>query len=262
MKLFYFFLKFLKVNLYNEMQYKENFFIEFFFTFYDLMFAVLILQVIYNNTSNINNWSKQDILILLGVFKIVDGFLSMIIIPSLSNFSFNIITGDFDYTILLPVDSQFISCVRVINIWKITDIIAGTIFIIYCIIVFNIYFTIFHFINFILMLVSGILIITSLYLILSTCAFWWINITRLLNFFPQIYRNAGKWPVAIFTKKFRFVLTYILPIGFAFTIPAESIVGKLNFLSLISSIFISLFLVIFARIFWKIGITYYSGASS
>ncbi len=262
MKKIYFFLKFLKINLYNEFQYRINFFVALFYSALDILFSLLTLELVFNNIITINNWTKHEIFLLIGVYKLINGFLNIIIIPSLTNFSQSIRTGDFDYILLMPIDSQFISSIKIVKMWESIDILSGIIIILFCIFKFNIEINPINIFIFLLLLIDGFSIISSIYMILATCSFWIISISELIVIIPQCFEWAGKWPVKIFPKILRFLLTFIIPVGIAFTIPSEALLDKLEIKMIFISTIIAIIFFFISRYLWKKGTRHYSGASS
>jgi ABC-2 type transport system permease protein len=53
-----------------------------------------------------------------------------------------------------------------------------------------------------------------------------------------------------------------VPIGFAITVPTEGLVGRLTSPNLLGAIALAITLPVIARLFWKIGVRHYSGASA
>jgi ABC-2 type transport system permease protein len=57
-------------------------------------------------------------------------------------------------------------------------------------------------------------------------------------------------------------LTFLVPIGFAITVPTEGLVGRLSLPTLFGAIALAIALPLLARWFWSIGVRHYSGASA
>jgi ABC-2 type transport system permease protein len=74
--------------------------------------------------------------------------------------------------------------------------------------------------------------------------------------------EAGRWPVSLYPGWLRYGLTFVIPIAFATTIPVEALTSRLNWQTLAGAIALSIALFIVSRIFWKIGLKRYSGASA
>ena len=79
--------------------------------------------------------------------------------------------------------------------------------------------------------------------------------------FQSMY-EAGRWPVSIYPGWLRFGLTFIVPIAFAVTVPAEALTGRLSWWSLGLAGLVAVVLFAGARLLWKAGLRRYAGASS
>jgi ABC-2 type transport system permease protein len=104
-------------------------------------------------------------------------------------------------------------------------------------------------------------IIYSFLFILATCAFWFVRLDNILNIFQSMY-EAGRWPIGIYPPWLRGVLTFLVPVGVAITVPAEGLVGRLTMTNLAGAIGLAIVLPLVARVFWKFGVRHYSGASA
>jgi ABC-2 type transport system permease protein len=116
-------------------------------------------------------------------------------------------------------------------------------------------------IAFVVALAAGVTIIYSFLLILATCVFWFVKLDNILNIFQSMY-EAGRWPIGIYPPWLRATLTFLVPIGFAITVPTEGLVGRLSAQTLAGAIALAIALPLLARWFWKIGVRHYSGASA
>jgi ABC-2 type transport system permease protein len=79
--------------------------------------------------------------------------------------------------------------------------------------------------------------------------------------FQGIYQ-AGRWPVGIYPLWMRGSLTFLIPVAFAVTVPAESLTSRLSTGTFMVAVVFTAALVVVTRIVWRIGLRYYSGASS
>src|SRR3990170_3584999 len=103
---------------------------------------------------------------------------------------------------------------------------------------------------------AQVTIIYSFLLILATCVFWFIRLDNILNIFQSMY-EAGKWPIGIYPPWLRTMLTFLVPIGFAITVPAEGLVGRLTSPNLLGALGLAIVLPLVARVFWRFGIRHY-----
>jgi ABC-2 type transport system permease protein len=60
----------------------------------------------------------------------------------------------------------------------------------------------------------------------------------------------------------RFLMIFIVPVAFATTVPAEALTGHLTTETLLGAGLLAAVMLVASRIFWKIGLRRYSGASA
>ena len=114
---------------------------------------------------------------------------------------------------------------------------------------------------FVLMLMCGGAIVYSFLLMLSTCVFWFVRIDNILVVFQSMY-EAGRWPVSIYPAWLRYSLTFLVPVAFAITVPAEALAGRLAPATALGALALTLTLLGASRWFWRVGVRRYSGASA
>ena len=111
------------------------------------------------------------------------------------------------------------------------------------------------------MLLAGGVIVYGFWLILATLSFWFVRVENILVIFQSMY-EAGRWPISLYPGWLRFGLTFLVPVAFATTVPAEALTRRLNWQTLLGAIALAAALLVISRLFWKAGIRHYSGASA
>ena len=169
--------------------------------------------------------------------------------------------GTFDFILTKPVDAQILASMRQIEVWKLVDVVVGLVVLTVAINQLGASVGLAEAISFLVALLAGVTIIYSFLLILATCAFWFVRLDNILNIFQSMY-EAGRWPIRNLPPWLRTTLTFLVPIGFAITVPTEGLVGRLTSPNLLGAIALAIALPVVARVFWRIGVRHYSGASA
>jgi len=86
-------------------------------------------------------------------------------------------------------------------------------------------------------------------------------VENILEIFQSMY-EAGRWPVSLYPGWLRFALTFIVPVAFATTVPAEALIGRLSGGTLLSGVVLAVVLLAGSRLFWQVGLRQYSGTSA
>lgn len=250
-----------KLSILNELQYRVNFFIQVLQSFLALVVALGGLVIVFGHTDSLNGWTSAELLAVVGVYFIVGGLIGSLIQPSMQMLMEDIRQGTLDFAILKPVDTQLLISVRQIQLWRLMDVGIGIVLLVIGLAQAGTQITLLALLAFAVMLIAGGIIVYSFWLILATIAFWFIRIDNILEVFQSMY-EAGRWPVRIYPPWLQFMLTFLVPVAFAVTVPVEALTGRLTPLSFLGALALTAFMFTVSRIFWTIGLRAYSGASA
>jgi ABC-2 type transport system permease protein len=245
----------------NELQYRTNLVIQLVQSTLGLATALLGLGIVFSKTDTLAGWRPAELLAIVGVFTLVSGLTQLVVRPSLARFMEDVRLGTFDFILTKPVDAQILASMRQIEVWKLVDVVVGLVVLTVAINQLGASVGLAEAISFLVALLAGVTIIYSFLLILATCAFWFVRLDNILNIFQSMY-EAGRWPIGIYPPWLRTTLTFLVPIGFAITVPTEGLVGRLTSPNLLGAIALAIALPVVARVFWRIGVRHYSGASA
>jgi len=203
----------------------------------------------------------MELLALLGIYFLMSGVISTFVQPSMERFLLDIRRGTLDFVLTKPRDSQLLVSIRRISIWSLMDVAMGAAVLVFALVRLQRGITLPQVLSFLVVMVAGAVIVYSFWLLLATTAFWFVNVENILTVFQSMYQ-AGRWPVSIYPGALRVLLTFLIPVAFAVTVPAEAIVGRLNWTTLVTSLALAAAIFTAARAFWRYGVRSYSGASA
>lgn len=252
---------FLRLGALNELQYRANLVVRLFESLLGLGTALFGLAVVYSKTDEVAGWRPAELLAVVGVYFLVGGLTQTVIRPSLGRFMEDIRLGTLDFTLTKPVDAQLLASVRQVEIWKLIDVGLGLAVLGVALVRLGATIGLVEALAFVLALLTGTVIVYSFLLILATCAFWLVRIDNILMIFQSMY-EAGRWPIGIYPPWLRSALTFLVPVGFAITVPAEGLVGRLTWPTLLGAVALAVALPLVSRRFWVLGVRHYSGASA
>lgn len=167
----------LKINLQQELAYRVDVLINILMSLVWLAWELLGLAIIFSNTDSIAGWRAGDVLALLGVFRIVNTFMQMVVWPNTEKFNRGIREGSLDYTFLQPFNSQFMVSFSRIVIWNAWNLLIGVILIGVGLFASGSEPPDFgSVLVFLLLTISGSLVIYSLWIVLIALTFWFTKI--------------------------------------------------------------------------------------
>ena len=251
----------LRLGVMNELQYRTNLIIQLVQSTVGLATALLGLGIVFSKPDSLAGWRPAELLAIVGVYTLVSGLTQLVVRPSLARFMEDVRLGTLDFMMTKPVDAQVLVSMRQIEVWKLVDVVVGLVVLAVAIAQLGASVGFVEAVAFLIALLAGVTIIYSFLLILATCAFWFVRLDNILNIFQSMY-EAGRWPIGIYPPWLRTVLTFLVPIGFAVTVPTEGLVGRLTSPNLLGAIVLAVALPLVARAFWRIGVRHYSGASA
>jgi ABC-2 type transport system permease protein len=252
---------YLRIGIANEAQYRVNFFIQLLQSFIALGTGLIGLWLVFSHTNALADWSQPELLVVMGIYILMGGVIQTAIQPNMQRLMEEIQDGTLDFALTKPVDSQIIVSVREFRFWQLTDVIVGFIVIVIAIPQLQTQVGIWQVLTFITALILGGIMIYCFWLMLTTTAFWLIRIWEMVNLFQGLYA-AGRWPIGIYPDWLRVGLTFLVPVAFAVTVPAEALTNRLTPLTLVGAAALTVFFVILARVIWRLGVKSYSGASA
>lgn len=252
---------YLRTGLLNELQYRANFFTALLEAGIQLVIAVGGMALIFAHTNTLGGWTAPEMLALLGVFNIMVGFIRTFVTPSMELLLRDVRHGTLDFVLTKPEDSQLLVSVRAFAVWNLLYAAFGVALVGVAMSIMGKSISVAEAAGFVVALLTGGVIVYSFWLMLATIVFWFVRIDNILVIFTSMY-EAGRWPVTIYPPVLRAILTFVVPVAFAVTVPAEALTGRATALTVAAAVALAALILVAARAFWHIGLRHYSGASA
>lgn len=252
---------FFKVGSMNELQYRANFLIQVLQSGVAVGTAIVVLALVYSHTDSLNGWSESELLVVMGIQILLGGVIRTLIQPNMQRLMEEVRDGKLDFALTKPEDSQVLVSVRDVRIWSSVDVLAGAAVLGYGIAGLETGFGAAEALLFLGLLAVGAVTIYCFWLVIATLAFWIVNVWEVLELFEGIYQT-GRWPVSIYPIWLRLGVTFIVPIAFAITVPAEAVTSRLEWPTVALALGFASALFAFTRWWWRFGLRFYSGASA
>ncbi len=244
-----------------QMEYRANFIVQMISSLVAFVGALLGLSVLFGDDAGLGGWSLLEAQVLVGVFLLLEGLTEVLVYPNVRKIAEMVRTGTMDFTLLKPIDSQFSVSSRNVNVFAFPNVLLGFGLMVYALIKLgNVSWT--GILLSIPMLLSALTIIYCICFILITTAFWFVKVENIIELFWGFFR-AGQFPITAFPAGgARILFTYIVPIAFITTVPAQALIGKISLESVLASLGIASVLFVASRLFWKFALKSYTSASS
>jgi ABC-2 type transport system permease protein len=252
---------FLKVNIQMSLAYRADTVVNILLNLMWLGWELLSLSIIFSNTDTIGGWGFGELIALLGVFRLVHTLMIALIWPNTEKFNQSIRDGSMDYTLLQPISSMFLVTFSRITVWRAWDLVLAVILIVVGINLSGDTTRPLDVLTFVLLTISGAVIIYSLWIVLIALTFWFTKFDNNVTIL-QALLDAGRYPVTVYPVWLRILVTFIIPIAVATTVPLQGLRGDLSFSRVLMFTAIGVVSFLIASQVWKAGLKRYSGASS
>lgn len=245
----------------TRLAYRTDFFGELVSNLINELINLVFIVVVFQHVPLLNDWTRDEIIFIYGFFLIPYALFSMFF----GFWDFNeryIIRGEMDRVLTRPLHNLAQVCLESIAPDRIFGVITGLIIMGYAAIQLDLSFTWYDPFLFVGLVVSGMLIYGGVYTAIAAISFFSDSRTGIS---PMIWniQQYGRYPVDVYNKVIRFVLTYVLPFAFVGVYPAAYFLRKemwyayAAFTPVVGIVFFSIGLIV-----WNWGVRKYSGAGS
>jgi len=243
----------------SEMEYRANFATSVLYSLGQLAGTLFTLSVLYNKGYRFQGWTEDESYLVVALFTLMDGVTTSALNPNLSKIVAHVQRGSLDFILLKPMDSQLQLSTRNLTLWGFPNIFFALALMIYA--GTRLRLPLVAYALGIVPAILALVILYSLWFAVGTTTIWFTkiwNATEVLRSFIE----AGKYPMSAYGVGLRFFFTFILPVAFLTTIPAEIMRGTKAPTFILVEAGLATVLFTASRLFWKKALRSYTSASS
>ena len=178
--------RFVVLAVVREAEYRVNFLASVVEGTAQLGVAVLTFVLLYRFTSGIAGWSAAQALVLVGIYRALDGLLALQIAPNLMRISEYIGQGDLDFILLRPVASQFLVSLRWLRPAEAVNVLIGLALVAYAASRTGVSWTLAGTAMALVLAACGFALLYCLWFAIATCAFWLVKVEPLGYLFYDV----------------------------------------------------------------------------
>lgn len=243
----------------REMEYRFNFYLSLIRQVLWLGAFVMFINVIFSRTQSLSGWSQSQVLILLALSRLIEGLMNSVFIYNLMIFPEMIKNGFFDMYLLRPLPAQYFTAFRLFDLSELGNVFGGLALLIYALTHGAAAVSPLSWLMFFVLALCGIISYYSILIMVASLAFvleslesfWGIN---------AVLSEPFTIPFDVLPRGARLALTYLLPLGLVVFVPAQTLTGKLSWLTAVAAVFISVVFLLLANLVWRAGLRRYSSA--
>jgi ABC-2 type transport system permease protein len=242
-----------------ELEYRLNFVIASLSSLGNLIGSLFSLFLFYRTGYTFQGWNWEEALVLLGIFTLLQGFSATFLVPNLNRIVEQVQQGTLDFVLLKPIGSQFWLSTRTVSPWGLPDVLFGGVLIGYAGRRLGLGFS--NYLLSVLPILFGIASLYSLWFMLGATSIWFVKIYNVTEVLRGLL-EAGRFPMVAYPAAYRFFFTFVVPVAFLTTVPAEAMLGRSPVIWLVGAGGLALGLLIASTIFWRFALRFYTSASS
>jgi ABC-2 type transport system permease protein len=218
---------------------------------------IIFFQSIFLRVNSLGGWTLNQMYVLIGTFFLINSLGWVSFIRGFQKTSRIIERGELDIILTKPIKPRLYLASR----WN--DIIFST-----PTILFSLATIIYGAVRepiapnwglYIITVICGLIIYLSIISIIQTLNFFWI-IHQAGTLESEIY-NLARYPIDIYKGFAKIVLSIIIPVATAVTIPARALLGGLSIKELAILFIITIIFFFGSKVFWTFGLKHYQSAN-
>lgn len=211
---------FLKQYLKTQMQSKVDFFIGFFSFFLNQITGIVFLYLVFEQIPDLNGWSFYELVFIYGFAQIPRG-IDHFFTNYLWIFTRKTVReGLFDRYLLRPIHPLFQVLVEQCCVDGIGEFLVGVLLVAIAVLHLGITLSMTNILLFVISVVFGALIYSSVKILLATNTFFFTDAYQIL-YLGYNLSDFAKYPLEIYAKPIRYILSFVIPFGFTAFVPAS-----------------------------------------
>lgn len=209
----------------REASFRSNFLITLFTRSFWFVVQILLFDLIFGQVKAINDWSRFEYFGFMATGMLINAVVEAFFMPNCARFSELIRTGDLDFALLKPIDTQFLVSLEKMELAMVTQVLFALGLLSYSVIQVGKPLELIAVIMYILLLAAAVTFFYSLMIGLAAMSIFFGRNQGLLDFWFYVTIFA-RYPSSIYSgsptgEVLRFTFSYVLPILLVVTVPAR-----------------------------------------
>jgi ABC-2 type transport system permease protein len=223
-------LTFLRNSTVREMTFRGNFLITIVTRAFWFFAQIVLFEIIYRNVHVINDWSREEYFAFMATGMLINAIVEAFFMPNCANFSEMIRTGNLDFVLLKPIDTQFLVSFEKVNLAMVNQVLMAGGLLAYSLISIGKPIAFSQAAVYVLLIFVGVAFFYSLMISLASTSIWFGRNQGLYDFWFYVTAFA-RYPRSIYSgsptgEVLTFAFSYVLPILLVVTVPARVLLSK------------------------------------
>ena len=250
-----------KLALVRETQFRANALTTIAIGAAQILVGLIPILLLFGFTDEVDGWSRAGAIVILGIYQVTAALIAMFVSRNMYEISDAIIKGTLDVVLVRPVNAQFYLTTRWIRPEQVFALVAGFLIVVVGMVQGGSTPSPVAVLQTIIMLVSGLVLITCCWSWLAYTAFWSQSVNTMMMFFQDLLQ-VGRYPIGFFPWTVRALFTFFVPVAFLTTFPAAALTRGVSWWLVLAAAVFAVTAVFVSRWFWHFAVQRYAGASS
>ena len=252
----------LKNSVAREMGFKSNFLMWIVVELLWFALQVSFIVVIYQHTENIGDWTKWEVVLLVGASQFIQQIFQTFFLSNCTQLSELIRVGKLDFMLLLPINSRFIISLRQVDLGGLVNAGTALMVMVYACKQLPLIPNAWQIAGFFLLAGAGVLIHYSLMFLLASVSFWTVRAQGIVWGYYSLF-NIARMPDAAFRGWFKAVFTFAIPMLLVSNVPVKLLVQRLSSpADMLLLLLMSVICLAVSEMGWRFSVRHYTSASS
>ena len=253
----------LRNSLIREMNFKLNFLLWIVVEALWFVGQLVFIQVIFNQVDALGDWTKWQMVLLVGTHQIISQIFQAFFYVNLTNLPELVRTGKLDFVLLQPIDAQFAASLRQFALDSLVSGLVGVAIVTYALFKLQVVPTPGQIVLYLTTMFLGITIHYAILFALSTMSFWMTRSQGLIWAYFSIM-NLARYPDVIFKGLIKFIFSWLVPVIVVTNVPARVLIhaSQTPWWLILHLLLASTLMLLLSRILWRFALDRYSSASS
>lgn len=244
-----------------RMQYRADFVISAIGMALSNITGIFVFWVLFTTIPALAGWTFNELLFIYAFYLLAVAPLQ-VLFDNVWNLRMKVWDGSFIIYYFKPLNMMFYYMSERFDIKGLTQVALGIICLIYASIQLGIHWSVLQILLLVAMIFTAALVMVSIMIIAASSAFWIIYSYPVLALAFKL-KDFASYPVTIFDGFFRFLFTYLIPLGFIAFYPAQLFLRPQDVsLTVYLSPLIGLIFFVIAYRVWNSGVDFYTGTGS
>jgi ABC-2 type transport system permease protein len=246
----------------REMGFKTNFLLWILVELLWFALQVSFISVIYLHTDRILDWSKWQVVLLVGANHFIQQLFTALFLTNCMNLSELVRTGKLDFMLLLPVNTRFLVSLRHVDLGGFVNAASALVVMGYAARQLGLVPGAGTIAAFLALCVAGVLIHYALMFALASISFWTVRAQGIVWGYYNLF-NIARLPDSAFRGAFRAVFTFVLPMLLVSNVPVRVLTARLeSAASLWALLAMTAVCAVASEAVWRFSLRRYTSASS